>query len=241
MNKRQTTHFGSEGVWVAALVFFATGAFCGFFLTALPRLTLHDWIYWVGARIIWQLGGAIWFGAAVCVPLAEPYWKGTALGALLGLVLCFNPVLDVVRGPERWEGKITRIVIWNDQIWRRSGGYSLTVHGQVDIRGQGNAYQLELSGRQVSEWEKIFRQCHESNSTIHAVVLRHLNVVLEADCETMSDRIEKPVSSPLRFGERLNPTVGRVVARWSAGPRQQQAQGAAGKTQSAGGSGFSGA
>ncbi len=35
---------------IVSLCVFAAGAFAGFFLTALVRLTPSDWYYWVGAR-----------------------------------------------------------------------------------------------------------------------------------------------------------------------------------------------
>jgi hypothetical protein len=37
---------------LVSVCIFAAGAFAGFFLTALVRLTPSDWHYWVGARAV---------------------------------------------------------------------------------------------------------------------------------------------------------------------------------------------
>ncbi len=182
--KSQAASPQSNWMWIVALVFFATGAIGGFFLTSLPNLTLDDWFYWVSGRILWQLGGAIWFGATICAPLDVPRWKGAGLGALLGLVLCFIPLLDVVQGPQKLEGRVTDVLVWHDKIWRESGAYSITIHGQVKIETQEGKHQLELGGRQVNEWAERFRQCQEHSGAVHTVILRHLNVVLDVVCSS---------------------------------------------------------
>lgn len=182
---------------IAATTFFASGAFCAFALTALPKLTLDNWIYWVGGRIVWQLGGAIWFGVALCDALEAQgcRWKGAALGTLLGLALCFNPVLDVIRGPQVWEGQVKYVRIWEERTFRPTGGSSPTIHARITVETKGQEHQLKLSGRQVNIWGTIFQDCYESNCTIHTVVLQHLNVVLDTDCSPAGS---KSITTELR-------------------------------------------
>lgn len=182
---------------IAATTFFASGALCAFALTALPKLTLDNWIYWVGGRIVWQLGGAVWFGVAFwdAVETYEDRWKGAALGALLGLALCFNPVLDVIRGPQVWEGQVKYVRIWQERTFRSTGGSSLTIHARITVETKGQEHQLKLSGRQVDIWGTIFQDCYESNCTIHTVVLQHLNVVLDTDCSPAGS---KSITTELR-------------------------------------------
>ena len=57
MTERPIYKLGSDWQWIVALVIFVCGAFGGFALTALPKLSLQNWGYWVGGRIVWQLGG----------------------------------------------------------------------------------------------------------------------------------------------------------------------------------------
>lgn len=169
-------------MWITALVFFATGSFGGFFLTSLPELNEGNWRYWACGRIFWQLGGAVWFGWAICDPLGEPGWKGGLAGGILGTALCIMPFLDVAIGPERMEGQLTSVKRWTGEIWRAKGGASTTIHCTVEIKNREGVHQLKLKGRQVNLWGNTFTDCQKENGTINAMMLRHLNVVLGAEC-----------------------------------------------------------
>lgn len=192
MTKQTTTNSQSDWMVLAATTFFVSGAFLAFALTAFPKLTLDNWIYWVGGRIVWQLGGAIWFGVVLCnADVLETQgcpWKGAALGALLGLALCFNPVLDVIRGTQVWEGRVTYVSIWEERIFRTTGGSSPTIHARITVESNGQDHQLKLSGRQANIWGTIFQDCYKSNSTIHTVVLQHLNIILDANCSSTGSK-----------------------------------------------------
>jgi len=172
-------------MWVAALVFFVAGALGGFFLTALPIMSPNDWRYWIAGRIVWQLGGAIWFGAAVCAPLDAPKWKGAALGALFGAILCFQPLLDLALGPLELEGQVVQVNVWQGRAWRQYGAYSTTTHAQIELEGEAKqSYRLKLSGRQVQAWAERFSVCHKNQTATRVLVLRHLQNVIELVCET---------------------------------------------------------
>jgi hypothetical protein len=95
---------------VIAIVFFSTGAFLGFFVTNFSPATPHDW--WISAliRVVWQLGGAL---AVTASAFREAMWVDkknvTKLGAgmiAVGLLLCYNPLLDLIQGPEVLHGHL---------------------------------------------------------------------------------------------------------------------------------------
>lgn len=134
---------------------------------------------------MWQLGGAVWFGAAICDPLGEPRWKGAALNLLLGLALCFNPVLDAVRGPQALEGAVTGVWVSRGQVWRQSDAYSPTIHARVGVETAEGAWRLDLRGRQANLWVGRFEACREREDTVHAMVLRHLDAVLDLTCSRL--------------------------------------------------------
>lgn len=188
MAMKTATNSNSEWMIVAATTFFVTGAFSAGAFTALPKLTLDNWMYWVGGRIVWQLGGAIWFGIALCDALGEQEyrWKGAALAALLGLALCFNPVLDVIRGPQVWEGQVTDASIWRwDEPPPDEGP---RIKARIIIENVGQERQIKLSGRQANIWGPMFQDFNESKCTIHMVVLQHSKIVLDAKCSHTGSR-----------------------------------------------------
>lgn len=194
MTKRPAGRLGSDWQWIVALVIFVCGAFGGFALTALPKLSLQDWGCWVGGRIVWQLGGAIWCGATIAAALGAPElrWKGALLVGLLGLVLCFNPVLDVIAGPQLWEGQVTQAEIWQQRLYRAGGGSTLTIHAQINIETREKEHQLKLSGRQVNLWGDVFAQCYQSGDIIRAVILPNLKIVLDAECAATNSDVSRP-------------------------------------------------
>ncbi len=189
MTEQEAANSESGGMLLAATTIFACGVLCAPLLTALPQLTLRNWIYWVGGRIVWQLGGTIWFGIAFweAVDGKEFRWKGAALGALLGLALCFNPVLDIICGPQLWEGRVTHVEIWEGEVFRVGSGHTPTIHARITIETQEREQRIKLSGRQVNLWGAVFDHCYESGGMMRAVVLQHLNVILDADCSTVGE------------------------------------------------------
>ena len=127
---------------IVSLCVFAAGAFAGFFLTALVRLTPSDWHYWVGARVLWQLGGGLWFGYEVGrLMTGRLFWLSTAVCGALGALLCLNPLLDLIRGPLVAEGSIVS-ESYDRNRTRRS------VKARVVIQSSDGAlHELSLRGR----------------------------------------------------------------------------------------------
>lgn len=144
---------------------------------------MANWPFLVGGRILWQLGGATGFGATLGGILDASRWKSTALCAILGAVLCFNPLLDVIQGPLDIEGKVVSAQTQRGKIWRDYGAYSPTIHGAIVIEVERNkTVKIEPRGRQANLWMGPFEQCRDAGGTIHATVLRHLDAILEARC-----------------------------------------------------------
>lgn len=150
-------------------------------------LTCDDWFYWVGGRILWQLGGAIWFGMVVfdVLELYDSALKSAILGAtagtVVGLALCFNAVLDVLYQPQIWNGEITQVEVMEGRIYRKTG-YSPTIHARIGVQTPDGKQLLKLSGRQAGLWVEKFEACRQRGGKIRVVVLRHLDVVLDATC-----------------------------------------------------------
>jgi hypothetical protein len=160
-----------------SLCVFVAGAFAAFFLTAVVRLTPSDWHYWVGARVLWQLGGGLWFGYEVGRLMTDRFsWGSTAACGALGAVLCLNPLLDLTRGPLAVEGSIVSERYDRKQT-RRS------IKASVVIRSSDGAlHELSLWGRQANIYEDMAEGCGGPQAGTRFVVLRHLDAFLSFEC-----------------------------------------------------------
>lgn len=168
-------------VWVVPLCVFATGAMCGLFLTSLIVLHSGNWMYWASVRILWQLGGGIWCGAALCIPAGESRWKGALCGGLLGMLLCVNPLLDMLQGPREVTGTVAGVWDKRGQVWRR-GAFSTTIHGRIVIaQDEGGSCELQISGRQANLWLDRLSNCRDGRRPVRVTVLRYLCVILEVE------------------------------------------------------------
>jgi len=170
-------------ILIISVLFWVSGIFFGFFLTSFPELTVNNWFWWLGARIVWQLGGSIWFCSAVCNPLGENKFKGAITGSVIGLALCFNPLLDIFNGPQKIKGKITGVHEFNEKIWRKNGAYSNSIHSRIYIETDEKKYKLKLSGRQANLWSDKFLKCKKSKMPVNAIFLRNTDTVLEINCQ----------------------------------------------------------
>ena len=162
---------------IVSLCVFAAGAFAGFFLTALVRLTPSDWHYWVGARALWQLGGGLWLGYEVGrLMTGRLFWQSMVACGALGAVLCLNPLLDLIRGPLVAEGSIV-----SERYVRNRARRS--IKARVVIQSSDGAHhELSLWGRQANIYEDLTEGCGGPQATTRFVVLRHLDAFLSVGC-----------------------------------------------------------
>ena len=162
---------------IVSLCVFAAGAFAGLFLTALVRLTPSDWHYWVGARVLWQLGGGLWFGYEVGRLMTDRlFWPSVAVCGALGAVLCLNPLLDLMRGPLVAEGSIVS-ERYDRYRTRRS------IKARVVIQSSDGAlHELSLWGRQANIYEDLTEGCGGPQAATRFVILRHLDTFLSVGC-----------------------------------------------------------
>jgi hypothetical protein len=166
---------------VVSLCVFAAGAFAGFLLTALVRLTPSDWHYWVGARVLWQLGGGLWLGYEVGRMMTDRFsWKSVAgcvaVCGSLGAVLCLNPLLDLIRGPLDAEGSIV-----SERHHRNRARRS--IKSRVAVRSSdGEFHELSLWERQANIYEGLTESCGGAQAVTRFVVLRHLDAFLGVEC-----------------------------------------------------------
>jgi membrane protein implicated in regulation of membrane protease activity len=161
-------------------VIFSFGLILGFVLTMAPIMTPQTWIYWVGGRILWQLGGSLWLFLRVMWLMGFSFFNclmGILLGILVGLVQCYNPVLDVICGPQLFEGRVINIEKQIQKIYRRTG-FSQTTHSIIKIETHDGERAITLTGPQTF-WEEVFEQVQRSHAKIRVVILRHLHLVLE--------------------------------------------------------------
>lgn len=170
---------------LAGVIVFATGAFLAFFLTAFPPMTERTWLAWVGARVAWHLGGALWLGVAVAGMAHQSRLLGALAGIPLGFLLCFNAVFDLVKGPRRVDGVVEvdedrRLVMGTGSGW---------VWSDVKVRAEdGTLASLRFSGIRANRWQAFRETWTRPHPRVHLVVLDHLGVPLALTCVEDSHR-----------------------------------------------------
>ena len=162
---------------LVSICVFATGAFGGFFLTSVIQLTPSDWHYWVGARVLWQLGGGLWLGyEAGRLMSTRLSLIGMAVCGALGAVLCLNPLLDLIRGPLVAEGAIV-----SESYDRNRSRRSIKAHVVIQSP-DGTLHELSPWGRQANIYGNLTEACGGPQAASKFIVLRHLDAFLGVEC-----------------------------------------------------------
>lgn len=168
--------------WIIAITCFATGAFGGFLLTGMPSLTEGNWLYLVGGRVLWQLGSAIWLGLATAALFEATRWKFVLPCALVGGLLCFNPLLDLVRGPQVIEGKLAQVKYLEGTLWTtRMPTKTIEAIIEVETR-DGGRERYHPRGRHANQWSETLRRCVTQRSDVRIVLLRRLDAAIQVEC-----------------------------------------------------------
>jgi len=166
---------------ITGLVFFATGAFVGFLVTALAPIRHDTWWLWPSVRVVWQLGGALW--AAWGIGQAIPSARGALLlgGAVLGFVLCFNAVFDLVRGP--LVDRVTLLdVTFQEGRFVRPTGSNAALHSELRATtSSGDEIRVRPSGMQANRLQRMIERCSSNGARL--IALRHLQIVVDLQCE----------------------------------------------------------
>lgn len=167
---------------VAGISFFATGLFCGYLLTALAPMTVSNWAVIALVRVVWQLGGAVWCAIILGRAFDTGLWMSIAMGILGGLLLCYNPVLDLIRGPLDIEGQLVDATVTRGTFVRPLGSNkSIRARVCVEVNGE-TALDIEPAGLQANRWQDLYAACGDPAGPVHIVALRHLDVVLALRC-----------------------------------------------------------
>jgi len=142
------------------------------------RLTPSDWHYWVGARVLWQLGGGLWLGYEVSCLMTGRLFRLSSVAACgaLGAALCLNPLLDLTRGPLVAEGSIV-----SERYDRNRARRSLKARVVIQS-SDGTLHELSLLGRQANIYEELTEGCGGPQAVSGFVVLRHLDAFLSVGC-----------------------------------------------------------
>ena len=167
---------------VAGISFFATGLFCGYLLTALAPMTVSNWAVIAALRVAWQLGGAVWCATILRRAFDSGLRLSLAMGVGAGLLLCYNPVLDLIRGPLDIWGQLVDATVTHDTFVRPLGSNkSIRARVGVEVNGE-TALDIEPVGLQANRWQDLYDGCGDPASPVHIVALRHLDVVLALSC-----------------------------------------------------------
>ncbi|MCB0006870.1 MAG: hypothetical protein KDE04_10465, partial [Anaerolineales bacterium] len=168
--------------FVFALFFFVGAIFLGSLLTSLPALHSHNWFFWVGLRLLVQIGGGLWFGYALADMMELGRWQIALVFLLFGAVISMNALLDAVQGPQPVEGTVAAYVPETNYL-HDSFGWQLGLRAQIELESSdGHFMVLTPAGAQVPRWRETVRRCRESDLPIQFLMLTRLEIILDAHC-----------------------------------------------------------
>ncbi len=149
-----------------------------------------SWPYVVYGRIVWQLGGAVWLGVSGGWLLASSL-KGRltwiVLGFLIGGLLCFNPLRDVIgnHGPVHLER--ARLVDFDEKrVSLKSGARGIIA--TLRFRDEsGRELSLRTRGLHANRWQWAFEDCEKRGWTpeqpVDVTAFEHLGTLVALRCD----------------------------------------------------------
>ncbi|MBI2037664.1 MAG: hypothetical protein HYT15_01875 [Candidatus Magasanikbacteria bacterium] len=172
---------------VAAITFWMTGLVLGFFVTLFSSPTPETWWWALAIRVVWQIGGAAFFGLAILFDSSLIRkedrkkiggWIFVAVCVAIGVLVSLNPLRDLVQGPVTIHGTI------NLEILRQMRPkYGPSIRGALEIATpEGTHYGVNMFGWPVQKAEEILEQCDNTGEIAIIVMLQRMNRLLDAWC-----------------------------------------------------------
>ena len=157
------------------MVAFGTALIGGPFVTAFTTPEPASW--WVPAlvRVVWLV-----VGAAACIrglqreaDPREPFMAWYVAIALTAAALCFNPALDLIRGPLRLHGHLDVRIIEDSE--------DPTILRLTITAADGSPAVIEAESYQSTRLHPQIEACKD-RPDVDVVALRHLEVLLGVAC-----------------------------------------------------------
>ncbi|MFT5861032.1 MAG: hypothetical protein ACI865_003150 [Flavobacteriaceae bacterium] len=156
-----------------SITVFVSGALLGPLLTSLISLTNESWQFWLGFRIIWVVGGGIWFGLSIGITANYKPILLMVLGAVFGGMLSYNPLSDIISGPIH--GEYISASTETRGFRRNQISGTLTF---IDANNQER--NIEPGGLHANNMENMLEGC----SYGEVVVLIHMDILLSLECRS---------------------------------------------------------
>ena len=176
----------SENKWLyIPVIFFCTGAFLGYFLTMRDLLNESNWFKLCFIRVCWQWGCAIWLGLAMLTKDVSIKTKLIWLSSftLIGFLLCYNAVFDLMKGEEKITGKINALE-WVEHFapsGTKYGTSSSYEDGEITIDMNGEKISVLMFDDAASNLLDLSKnKC--LNGEVTVLYLRNLQAVLHYGC-----------------------------------------------------------
>ncbi len=176
-----------------AMCVFVLGGMFGYLVTWIPDLTDGNWRIWSLIRVIWQFGGAIWvsltwpgmLGFELRLPpwnLVRNWFRVARYSLPVGFFLCFNPVVDLVRGPVTITATDVR-VLRNRSLEIEPTDYRVERKVEVVLGGG----QIIRDGSLITAphapvWSRLAAPCKTMGSKMEVRFLRAMMAPLEIRC-----------------------------------------------------------
>ncbi len=184
-HRMKGTPIGMALATFGAVTVVATGFTVGFFVTHFSSPTLETWWWALAVRVVWQIGGALFFAITILAAAelgrggfrkAGP-WIFVLVCAAVGTLAALNPLRDLATGPFVTRGTAELEV---DRRTRVRGGAGIWAQMHVTTT-DGAQYTFSMTGWAAEKTEEILKKCEGTNE-VEITMLRRTKRVLDARC-----------------------------------------------------------
>lgn len=169
---------------LVASTVYITGLSLGFLVTGFATPTLDTWPWAIGVRVIWQLGGTVLilvfilrFAIRNGNAGKRSVWVLTGLAAALGLAAAYNPLRDLVSGPQ-----VLRVTDFDKKLTRNLKSPTSRIFITLKaITPDGQPREIHLAGWSADTADDLLGRCGSTTGAT-VTVLVHVGNVLAAKC-----------------------------------------------------------
>jgi len=164
-------------IWLSI---FTTGVFFGPLITALAPFSALNWWLWPLFRSSWLIISGFFFGRSLAFTLGASSGKTSGIMVLSGVILSFNPVMDLAAGPVTVKGRIIKAEFEKSVEYRPKYNQHPSIKGIIMVeRSDGTIVEIRPWGLQANRAGELISKLDAGSKEVSMTALEHLDIILE--------------------------------------------------------------
>lgn len=146
-------------------------------LSSLVPISLDSWKFWLYFRVISVVLSGLWCGFGLATLINYKPILLMTIGGVLGLLLSFNPFIDLINGP------VHGIIQSHSTTQLRglnNAGSGSRIKGELSFTdSKGNIRTINPSGLHANRMEFMLKGCESEE----VIVLLYMDILLNSRCK----------------------------------------------------------